>query len=224
IEPELKRYETAARIRERGDRLNRIAGMVPDPALPEDDDEGKSERREQVAGYLSLGEAVVSSPEFKRFIESGMPRANVLILQADQIKGGRHGAPAFLPLTKAQREEWETKAAPVLGAGVIEPDRIDDFVRVTEHDQLMLRDVLNVSATTSDSVTYTRLAGYTRAAAAVAKGAAKPEAAMELDTVTEAVRTHAVWIPVHNNDLADYPRLANVIDTELIYDLRKYEE
>src|SRR5690606_14944540 len=142
IEPELKRYETAARIRERGDRLNRIAGMVPDPALPADEDEGKSERREQVAGYLSLGEAVVSSPEFKRFIESGMPRANVLILQADQIKGGRHGAPAFMPLTKAQREEWETKAAPVLGAGVIEHDRIDDFVRVTEHDQLMLRDVL----------------------------------------------------------------------------------
>src|SRR5690606_34805864 len=112
----------------------------------------------------------------------------------------------------------------VLGVGVIEPDRIDDFVRVTEHDQLMLRDVLNVSPTTSDSITYPRLASYTRAASAVAKGAAKPEAAMELDTVTEAVRTHAVWIPVHNNDLTDYPRLANIIDTELIYDLRKYEE
>lgn len=224
IEPELKRYETAARIRERGNQLNRIAGTVPDPALPADDDEGKSERRERIAGYLSLGEAVVSSPEFKRFIESGMPRANVLILKVDQIKGGRRGAPAFLPLTKAQREEWETKAEPVLGVGVIEPDRIDDFVRVTEHDQLMLRDVLNVSSTTSDSVTYTRLVSYTRAAAAVAKGEAKPEAAMELDTVTEAVRTHPVWIPVHNNDLADYPRLANIIDTELIYDLRKYEE
>ena len=224
IEPELKRYERLHDIENQARQISRVAGMVPDPALPENGAERKDERRDQIAGYLSLGQAVVRSPEFKEFIERGMPRGEFRILVVDEVKSSRNGRRVFVALTKEQREAWEQKAAPVLGAGVIEPDRIDELVRVTEHEPLVLRDVLNVAPTTSDSITYTRLQSYTRAAAPVAKGAQKPEAAMALDTVTVPVKTHAVWIPAHENDLADLPRLANMIDTELLYDLRKLEE
>ncbi|HEX7090635.1 MAG TPA: phage major capsid protein [Longimicrobiales bacterium] len=226
IEPELKRYERLLDIEDQARQISRVAGAMPDAALPQDEpgDGRKAQRRDQVAGYLTVGEAFASSPEFKRFLEEGAPRQNWLILAADRLEGGRRGGVLLMPLTKEQREQWEQKAAPVIGVGVIEPDRLADIVRVTEHDELRLRDVLNVAPTTSDAVTYTRLLSYTRAAAAVAKGAQKPEAAMELDQVTVPVKTHAVWIPVNNNDLADLPRLANLIDTELLFDLDKYQE
>lgn len=223
IEPELERYERLAGIQGRKARMDRLEGAVPDPALPEDKGDPK-QRKDRIVGYLPLGEAFVRSPEFAEFRKAGMPRQNVQILTVPHYERKRGAPIGYVPLTKEMVERLEQKAAPTLGADVIEPDRLAELVRVTEHDMLRLRDVLNVSGTTSDSIVYNRLASYTRAAAAVVEGAVKPEAAMSLDTITESVRTQAVHIPVHNNQLADLPQLRNLIDTELLFDLANLEE
>lgn len=227
IEPELKRFERLDRVKGNGQKLDSWSRQVDDPTVPagKQPGEGKGEGGNRVAGYLTLGQAVAQSEGLKRFIEAGMPDGPARLYRAvegsREIKGGRG---ILVPLTKEQRTAWEQKAAPTVGADVIEPDRIGEVVRVTEQDRILLRDLLNVSQTTRDAVTYRRISSVTRAAAAVAQGATKPEVTMALDTITESVRTQAVHMPVHNNQLADIPDLRNMIDNELLYDLRKYEE
>src|SRR5690606_30144274 len=63
-----------------------------------------------------------------------------------------------------------------------------------------------------------------RAAATVAHSALKPEAALSLDSVTEAVRTIAVHMPVEEQQLDDHPQLAGIINGELLYDVNKHVE
>lgn len=218
---------------ERVEKLNGVKGRIdahlseiPDKTPLPDSKSGDKERpNKNIAGFITLGQAVVQSAGLKRFLELGSPDGPFSLYRAAAgSRESKHGRAILVPLTKEQRQEFESKAAPTLSADVIEPERIAEVVRVTEQDQLMLRDVMNVSQTTRDAVTYRRIASYTRAAAAVAQGAAKPEATMSIDTVTATVRTQAVWMPVHNNQLADAPDLRNMIDNELLYDLRKYEE
>lgn len=214
---------------ERFGKLNDFASEIEDPTMPET--KGREEQKRQadrnrIAGFITLGEAVTNSPGLKAFIEAGMPKTHMTIYTAPEGKSieGHAGRRVFIALNREEREAWEAKAVPTIGAGVIEPDRIADIVRATEQDELRLRDVMNVSQTSAASVTYIRISSVTRAAAAVAAGSAKPEATMATEVVTETVRTQAVWMPVHNNQLADLPQLRNMIDTELLYDLRKYEE
>lgn len=201
--------------------LERFSREVPDPALPADP-AGKSRTQgdNQIAGYLTLGEAVVRSEAFKSFASANFPRGTFPVLAVQQLHKG------FVPLTRKQREEWEAKIAtvPTLGTGVLEPARLADIVQVTADDQTVLRDVLNVSQTTSSSVEYVREESYTRAAAPVAHGATKPFGALAYTLQTATVRTLAVWIPVTVQMLSDWPALKNLIDNRLLYDLRKEEE
>src|SRR5690606_28289500 len=59
-------------------------------------------------------------------------------------------------------DEFRVKAAydpttlPDIGVNVIEPDRDPDLVRSSEPDILTIRDVMNVSPTTSDAVRFTK--------------------------------------------------------------------
>ena len=222
--------------------LKRFASGVPGGGtLPEDQPApvaGKGSRN-GVAGYITVGDLAARSEALQKFIAVGMPKgAQVQIAAAPLAQMVERGkGRMFVPLTKEGRElieqaeaklfeadKVEGKAVPTLGTGIIEPERLSELVRVTEQEQVELMDVLNVSRTNSDAVTYPRLVSYTRAAAGVAVGVAKPEATLELEMVTEAVKTQAVWMPVHDRQLADYPQLRNIIDTELLYDLRKLVE
>jgi HK97 family phage major capsid protein len=208
---------------EQAERMERIAAKgreIPDPALP-----APRERKEQdfsgngnIAGYLTLGEATVNSPQYKQFVENGFPRGEFILLAVPELKQG------FVPLTHQQRADWEAKAVPTLGTGVLNPQRLADIVRQTQDDATVLRDVLNVSRTTASSVEYVREDSYTRAAAPVAHGAAKPQGALAYSVQSTTVRTLAVWIPATVQMLSDWPALRNLIDNRLLYDLRKEEE
>lgn len=222
--------------------LEKYSRQVPGGGvLPEDEPAPSAQKhnRDGVAGYLTIGDLAARSEGLRKFIERGMPRGESLrIFEAPgalrQERGKGRMLVALTPAMRQAVEEVDRKAAdearregkavPTIGTGIIEPTRLNEVVRVTEQDQLSLLDVVNVSQTNSDAVTYPRITSYTRGAAPVAVGVAKPESTLAMDMITEAVRTHAVWMPVHDRQLADYPQLRNIIDTELLYDLEKLQE
>lgn len=222
--------EEAKALQDEQDRKRRIrmleegSRVVDRPALP---DEGKSNDPDEVVGYMSLGEAFTASPEFKRFAERGYPQTEQVMVSfnggsfhLDQ-KGMRIAAQGgAVPVT---RKMIEQKATPAL-TGWIQADRQNLAVRATELQRLTIRDLLNVSRTTSNSIEYTTLNAVTRVAATVADGAVKPETAMGGSTGTAAVRTIAVWIPVTEQQLQDVPQIENLINVQLTWELGRTEE
>lgn len=178
-----------------------------------------------VAGYITLGQAVASSDAVARLVDAGMPRGQFPLYSTKGktlVEGA--GGKWFVPLSRSERETFEQKAIPTLGAGVLLPDRIPVVPQVSADDRLRLRDVLTVSRTSSSSVEYLREESFTRAALAVAATVPKPEAALEYTVQNAPVLTIAVWIPVTVQMLADMGQLQGLIDGRLRYDVRKEEE
>ena len=119
----------------------------------------------EVVGYVSMGEAFTASDAYKSFAAAQFPAGHQAIAQFDTSAGGRKTAPGFVPVT---RKMLESKAIPTIGAGVIPVDRDPDVVRFAERRPATIRDVLNVSNTTSNSIEYTVINSFTSAAAPVA--------------------------------------------------------
>lgn len=89
---------------------------------------------------------------------------------------------------------------------------------------LTIRDLITIGQTDSDTVEYVRVTGVTNNAAMVAEATAtgdstgtKPESAMAMAIVTEAVKILAHWIPATRNALADAGQLRTLIDEFLRY-------
>jgi HK97 family phage major capsid protein len=207
------------------ERTRRVAALedgakrIPNPTMPADgapaDTKGQLPPR-RIVGYMRLGEYVLAQKDFRAFQERGRPKGQILLAQVKSL---------FEPLVGLDAAALEeVKAVPTIGVGVIDPTLVADQVRVTEHDRLILRDVLDVQPTTKDAVKFTRITSYTRAAAAVAHSAQKPQAEFVMDAVTETVRTIAVWIPVEEQQLDDMPALAGLLNGELLYDVDKHVE
>jgi HK97 family phage major capsid protein len=198
---------------------------LPNPGQPQPNER----KHDPVDGYMTLGAYVEAQKGLDRYFDtfgSGGAPQGVNFKLAEITRTGilrdRRGSDVFVPLRKSEIQElYEAKAVPSLGAGVIEPQRIADVPRVNEFDRLRLRDVLDVSSTQSNAVEYARVNGFTRAAAATAEQGTKPEGALTMDLVTEAVRTIAAWYPVTNQQLADYGQLRSIIDNHLVYDVEK---
>ncbi len=88
----------------------------------------------------------------------------------------------------------------------------------------MIRNLITVGTTDSDTVKYARQTDYTPVAAETAEATAlttgtKPEAAMGFELVTEAVTTIPVWIPSTRQALADVGQLRTMIESQLRYDI-----
>lgn len=218
-----------------------VAGM-PNALVPDDDTksgdedeaeikaERKHDREHGIVGYISVGDLVTASKALAEFRGSMKRHDKNTVLLKDGIKSleTRH---RFVGLNRAQLTQIknalaavETKDAPTIEDLVIQPQRLPEMIRVTEHDRLTMRDILNVSRTSSNLVEFVRLTNYVRAAAAVAMAAEKPEASIEMDTIREAVRTIAVWMPVNNQQIDDVPQLADLINNEMLFDVQKRVE
>lgn len=230
--------------------VERFANTVPHTSLPsspndlEESKEDKSrninEFKSRIAGYITPGQLFAESTVLEAYVKSGMPQGPSPskmdlpgLLKVRGVPGLRHGV---VPLTVEQRKAVEerlklvseksypVKSSPVLGTHVIEPDRLADMVMVDLNEKLGLRDILNVSSTTSNLIQWVRRVSFTRAAAVVSEGAAKPEAATEYDLVDTAVKVIAAWIPVSEQQLQDAPQIINIVNTDLLWDLKKKEE
>lgn len=116
----------------------------------------------------------------------------------------------------------KTTVTSTVADSLIVPTR--DTALLLPHRELRIRDLLPTINVTTGNVEYPRLTAGPSAAATVAEGAEKPEAAMTLDLVTVPIRTIAHWIPASRQVLDDAPQLRGLIDTELTYGLKFVED
>ena len=221
IETEEKR---AARV----DRLGSFLDTVSDDVLPPTHSNGGDRRAKgesDVVGYMTVGQAFVNSPEYKRLRELNFPEQMITPVQFENVPllSGRGVKRAgLLPITQKM---IESKAVPTL-TDVIRPSQDPEIVSVytAEERELTIRSLVNVSQTDSNSVEYMVKDTRLTAAAPTAESAQKPEGTMAYSRATAPVRTIAEWIPVTEQQLADVPQLQNLIDVDLRYDVRRVEE
>lgn len=165
------------------------------------------EQRKQDEDYVSFGQRMIDSEEFKAVQESGgRGVATIKLEQRDLVHTG------------------------VLPADYVEPMRIPGIQRPSDPFG-SLRDVLTVGQTNSDALIYFRETSFTNNAAEVGEATAtdgstgrKPESALTFDQVTESVVTIAHWIPITKQTLWNAPELRSYIEGRLIDGLRMRED
>jgi HK97 family phage major capsid protein len=241
---ELERLYTEGKaLQDSADRQKRRASLesfsreIIDPALPGGKDKPATSEeikgaKNRIAGYMRVGEFISNAPAMHEYAQKfkHMHGINIEIPSLLKIKSLRLSQ-GFIPLTKEMRDAIETKDLAVIGDGVIEPMRLADIVRDVENDQLSMRDVLNVSPTSAALIQWVaRVGSPDRSAAIQSEGptaatmAQKPQADAEYEVRETSVKTIAVWIPVTEQQLQDMPALINLIQQDLLWDLRKEEE
>lgn len=196
--------------------------LVPDGGTPSN---GKGATGPaEPAAYISIGESFLRSPEFAAYKAAGMPfsPSGLHVVDGSLLDPKRR----FLPIDgKRWREEFEGKAVPTLGTGVISAQRIAEVIRSVAVERLVIRDILTVTPTSSNLVEIARVTSALPAfATPVAESGTKPEATIALDVVTVPIRTLAVHMPVTEQQLSDLPQIRSIIDDELSYDLARLEE
>lgn len=98
----------------------------------------------------------------------------------------------------------------------IVPDRQPQVVQYVDLP-VTVSDLMLPGRTTSNAITFMEETTYTNAAAEVAEGAAKPEAALDFTLRTDNVRKIATWIPVTDEMLDDVPQIESYIRARLAY-------
>ena len=210
----------------RVEKLQKTLNWKPaDLSLPPDDQPDVVDnviKDSQIAGFMRIGEYVIAMGQLQKWQEAGRPKHAFNLADVPTLIRAKGEREPMVPLDRKQIAAiMQTKAIPTIGANVIEPTRLPELVRATEHDRLRLRDILNISQTDSNAVEWVRLVNYTRAADPTAHGALKPESDLQLETASSTVRTVAVSMPVQDQQLDDLPALQNLINVELLYDLEK---
>ena len=181
----------------RSTKLQRALDWKPaNLTLPPDNQPKPTDKvvQHKIEGFMRVGEYVMALGGLDKFNAAGRPNIKYELAKIPHLLANRREREPLVPLTGKQVAElaqMQTKAVPTIGAGIIDPMRVPDIVRVTEMDQLVLRDVLNIGQTNSNSVEWVREVSYTRAAEPTAHGAEKPEAAKVFDLVSSPVRTIA---------------------------------
>ena len=148
--------------------------------------------------HRSPGATVIASSEFKGF-------------------GGSHKRGKFTVPVNAI-----TTASTSAGA-LITPDRRPDIVMLPQQ-RLMVRDLLTVAQTTSNSIEYPRQTVRPTGAAVVTEGSGKPEFTIAFELKTVPVRTIAHWTKASKQSLDDAPMLQSTVDSELRFGLKLTEE
>lgn len=214
--------------------FQRFAAEVPDPMLP-DVPEPEVKLNNRIEGYVTPGQLFAISPMLQNYVRKRLKGESLPVEMKNllPIRGLPNG---LIPLSKPEVEQYKaavdkfyetkdvTDVIPVIGTDVIAPSRVDRFVQDTRPDMLTLRDILNVSPTSSPVIDYIAEVSYSRSAGIVSEGAVKPQAAVEYEKRRANVVTIAVWIPVTEQQLADAPALINRINNRLLWDVKQAEE
>jgi HK97 family phage major capsid protein len=209
------------------ERMEAKSREIADQPIPDT----KTERPRDVVGYLTLGDAVAFGSELKEFMARGMPKGQVELLSADVSPFKRKGRkmPA-VALGKEAYAALQQKAPPTIGARVIPWDRDNDLVLSEEYVQPRIRDLLNIVQTNSNNVEWVRRNSRTRGAATqsetITEGVQglKGQHANAYELVSTPIRTHAVWQPVTEQQLSDWPQISQLIQGDLLDDLNQYFE
>ncbi|HEY7767354.1 phage major capsid protein, partial [Longimicrobium sp.] len=137
--------------------------------------------------------------------------------ESDQIKAMRASA-ATESGAFSVNGSFFPRAAITSDAGsagtLVEPQRLPDVV-TAPRSRPLLRDLLQVSPTTSGTIEFIEQTGFTNNAAPVAEGAVKPESNLTFAKRTAPVEVIAHWAEITRQIIADAPRLQATLDGEM---------
>jgi len=111
------------------------------------------------------------------------------------------------------------------GAWVV-PDRVPQVPNQVPFRPLVVRDLVTQGTTTSNTVDYAEITGYSQNAAVVGEAndtpgsGAAPESGLAGDVIYERVKEIAHYIPITKNALADAAQLMTLIDGLLMFGLQ----
>jgi HK97 family phage major capsid protein len=177
----------AARI----DEMERKAGRPTDETTPRS---------------KSIGEAFVTSPEYKSFLEDDKARGKSKPFNMGSFWTPRKGSGIDLSrksLTSSNLRE--TLSVEIINEIMTQPIRTN-----------RVRDMFRVIPTQNSVIEFIRETGFTNNAGMVADEQNKPETDLTLTDASVNVRTIAHWIPIANQMLSDVPALQSYLDTRLM--------
>lgn len=183
-----------------------------------------AERSDEKGRRKTLGELFVEDEAFKGWLKSVAPNGTI----PESRKGFTSPPVGFRGL-----KDIVSTGTGGPAAALVAPDfRGLTDATGTFQRPLVIRDLVTGGSTTSDTVEYVRVSGFTNSAAAVAEASgtsagtgsddvtgSKPESDLELEKVTENVKTIAHWIPATKRALSDAAQVRTLIDNFLRYGL-----
>lgn len=163
----------------------------------------------------TIGEQFVNDAAFKQWLAEIAPNGRV----PDRVK---------VQSPAVQLKTLLTGTSSTSAGALVVNERKPIIDMGTSYRPINVLDLLTGGTTSSDTVEYVREGTHTNNAAPTAEATAtgdgtgaKPESAMALSIVTEAVKTIAHWIPATRRALADAGQLRTLIDNFLRYGLRE---
>lgn len=240
VQTHLKDYETAKKAFEKSEgdaavkaRLQELGMELGLEQTPEGEKQAPESFKQPKA--KSVGQAFVESAEYKAFMA--------------QFPNGQIGEKARVQSMPVGFKALLTGASDTSGGAFVQTDYTGIYEGLGRRP-LMLRDLISVRQTTSDTVEFVRQTARGNAAAPTAEatsaaaptvtvdgnaqsgvalvnnagGGYKPEGSMAFEKVTATVKTIAEWVPATKRGLADASQLRGLIDQELRDDLREEEE
>jgi HK97 family phage major capsid protein len=205
-----RKADELAAMQSQRERLQEMAAdsgglkAVEDPAL-------ESERKGVSGARKAPGDRVIESEEYKQLVQSG-------VLSSQSARVG--SAPMGKAFKRGEFKDLVTGVSGTSGGAFVTNDDAQPFVDLARRP-LLVRNLITVGETDSDTVEYVRQTGRTNNAAETpeATGTAgsglKPESALAYERIAEAVRTVAHFIPATKRALADAGQLRTLIDADL---------
>ncbi len=211
------------------DDLKALAGLDDYVSLPAG--EQKARESAQNGGFTSpalrksWGQAVRESQEFK-----SVEASNGQLRDLPRVTIGN-----FKDYLGSQRKAIYAGVDAQGGYATIN-DRQPEILDIARQQPNSVIDLVNKSTTNSDLVEYMLMSARTNNAAVVSERTAtngtagddvfglKPESSLTLDLKTAAVKTIAAWIGASRQILQDAPRLRQLIDDELTYEVERVLE
>jgi HK97 family phage major capsid protein len=133
---------------------------------------------------------------------------------------GQRGKASFE--VKANLTSLTTDAAGSVG-DALQPTRLPG-IDTSPRRLLRMRDLISPGQMDGTSIEYVQQTGYTRSAAMVAEGAAKPQSDIKLELRTANARVIAHYMKASRQIIDDVPALRSIVDDELLYGLQLIED
>ena len=153
---------------------------------------------------MSYGEAFVKSPQYQKF-------------------GSKKGDKRSINFNMEDRLQFRTTFSATTES-LTSINKLPGVPGILDQQPLMIADLFAQGETNDTTVRYIIEDSYTNAATAVAEGAAKPEATLNVSEVDATVRKIAVWTKVTDEMLSDYAQMASFINARLAYMVQGLED
>lgn len=153
---------------------------------------------------ISYGEAFCRTEAYKRFGKNVGSKRSIVCEMPDQL--------AFRTTFSATTE------------ALTSIQKLPGVPGILDQQPLAIADLFGQGQTGSLTIRYIQEDSYTQAATAVAEGAAKPEATLNVSEVDATVRKIAVFTKVTDEMLSDFEQMSSYINSRLAYMVQALED